>query len=234
VLNNISASADDISIIRRMTRAALAASVALACILAAGQAARAADEEEEDPIETRIMKAILGINDGDAIDYRERAPLVVPPSMNLVPPEQAKIDNPAWPKDADIQEKKKKKAAAKNAHQDPEVAARRLSPAELNRGSAVGRRGAGGDISGTPNAEYEGQRPLRPSELGSKGNIFGTLFKDNSKGETAVFTGEPSRSALTDPPPGYMTPSPSQPYGLGLKKEAPKPYKLEDRGTGNN
>jgi hypothetical protein len=30
-----------------------------------------------------------------------------------------------------------------------------------------------------------------------------------------------------------MTPSPNHPYGLGVKKEAPKPYKLEDRGTGN-
>jgi hypothetical protein len=234
VLNNISASPNDRSMIRRLSRAALVASVAMACLFAAGQAARAADEEEDEPFETRIMKAILGINDKDSIDYRERAPLVVPPSMNLVPPEQGKIENPAWPKDADVQEKKKKKAAAKHKNQDPEEAARRLSPAELNPGGAVGRRGSGGDASGTQNSEYEGQRPLRPGELGYKGGLFGSIFRDNSKQESAVFTGEPTRSALTDPPPGYMTPSPSHPYGLGAKKEAPKPYKLEDRGTGNN
>jgi hypothetical protein len=229
VLNNISASADDHSIIRRLSRAAVAAAVALACVFAAGQVAKAADEDVEDePFETRIMKAILGIGDKDSIDYRERAPLVVPPSMNLVPPEQGKIDNPAWPKDADIQEKKKKKAAAKHKNQDPEEAARRLSPAELDRGRLV-RPGSRPDVPENP--ELEGQRPLRPNELGYKGGLFGSLFKDNSKPETAVFTGEPARSALTDPPAGYMTPSPSQPYGLGLKKEAPKPYKLEDRGT---
>jgi microcompartment protein CcmK/EutM len=228
VLNNISASPNDRSIIRRLSRAALVAGVALACILAAGQAARAADEEEEEPVETRILKAILGINDGDAIDYRERAPLVVPPSMNLVPPEQAKIDNPAWPKDADVQEKKKKKAAAKNANQDPEIAARRLSPAELDRGR-LSRPGSRDNVPENP--ELEGQRPLRPGELGYKGGLLGALFKDNSKPETAVFTGEPARSSLTAPPPGYMTPSPSQPYGLSAKKEAPKPYKLEDHGT---
>jgi hypothetical protein len=28
-----------------------------------------------------------------------------------------------------------------------------------------------------------------------------------------------------------MTPSPNHPYGLSAKKEAPKPFKLEDRGT---
>jgi hypothetical protein len=227
VLNNISASADDHSIIRRLSRAAIATAVALACVFAAGQVAKAADDEEEEPFETRIMKAILGINDKDSIDYRERAPLVVPPSMNLVPPEQGKIDNPAWPKDADIQEKKKKKAAAKNANQDPEVAARRLSPAELDRGRL--QRPGSRDVPENP--ELEGQRKLQPGELGYKGGLFGALFKDNSKPETAVFTGEPARSSLTEPPPGYMTPSPSQPYGLGPKKEAPTPYKLEERGT---
>lgn len=233
--HDILTSADDHSIFRRLSRAAVAGAVALACLFAAGSLAKAADDEEEEPFETRILKAILGVNDGDGIDYRERAPLVVPPSMNLVPPQDAKIDNPAWPKDADLQAKKKKKAAAKNANQDPEEAARRLSPSELNRGNAaLGRRGAGGDISGTPNAEYEGQRPLRPNELGYKGGLLGALFKDNSKPETAVFTGEQPRSSLTEPPPGYMTPSPNHPYGLTPKKEAAKPYKLEDRGTGNN
>lgn len=221
-------SADDQSIIRRVSRAALAGAVALACVFAAGQAARAADDEEEEPFETRILKAILGINDRDSIDYRERAPLVVPPSMNLVPPEQAKIDNPAWPKDADVQEKKKKKAAARNANQDPEVAARRLTPAELDRGR-LQRPGSRPDVPENP--ELEGQRKLRPGELGYSGGLLGALFKDNSKPETGVFTGEPARSSLTEPPPGYLTPSPNHPYGLSAKKEAPKPYKLEDHGT---
>jgi hypothetical protein len=37
---------------------------------------------------------------------------------------------------------------------------------------------------------------------------------DNKKEEQAKFTGEPPRSSLTEPPPGYQTPSPAQPYGL--------------------
>lgn len=225
-------SADDHSIIRRLSRAALVCAVAAACVFAAGQA-RAEDEEDDEPFETKIMKAILGINDKDSIDYRERAPLVVPPTMNLVPPEQAKIENPAWPKDADVQEKKKRKAAAKQPRRDPELEARPLTPAELNPSGAVARRGAGADPNGAENPELEGQRKLKPGELGYKGGLFNSIFRDTSKPETAVFSGEPARSALTDPPPGYMTPSPNHPYGLGAKKEAPKPYKLEDRGTGN-
>lgn len=232
VLNILSA--DDHSIIRRLSRAALVCAVAAACVFAAGQARAADDDDDDEPFETRIMKAILGINDRDSIDYRERAPLVVPPSMNLVPPEQAKIENPAWPKDADVQEKKKRKAAAKQPRRDPELEARPLTPAELNPSGAVARRGAGADPNGAANPELEGQRKLKPNELGYKGGLFDSIFRDNSKPESAVFAGEPSRSTLTDPPPGYMTPSPNHPYGLGAKKEAPKPYKLEDRGTGNN
>lgn len=232
-----SASADRLSIVNRsllgrLSRAALVCAVAAACVFAAGQA-RADDDDDDEPFETKIMKAILGINDKDSIDYRERAPLVVPPTMNLVPPEQAKINNPAWPKDADVQEKKKRRAAAKQPRRDPELEGRPLTPAELNPSGAVARRGAGADPNRSANPEFDGQRPLQPNELGYKGGLFDSMFRDTRKPETAVFSGEPARSALTDPPPGYMTPSPSQPYGLGAKKEAPKPFKLEDRGTTN-
>jgi hypothetical protein len=56
-------------------------------------------------------------------------------------------------------------------------------------------------------------RPSRPQELGST-NLFtwGNLTRSNTA-ETAPFPGEPSRSALTQPPRGYQTPSPNAPYG---------------------
>src|SRR5262245_63018847 len=46
----------------------------------------------------------LGLRrDGEGIDFRERAPLVVPPSRNLPPPQDGTpvTANPAWPKDPD-------------------------------------------------------------------------------------------------------------------------------------
>jgi type IV secretory pathway VirB10-like protein len=208
----------------------MAGAVALACVAAVSHTAMAADdEEEEDSIETKIMKAILGVNDGAAIDYRERAPLVVPPSMNLVPPQQAKVDNPAWPKDADVQERKKRKEAAKRApRRSFEEEGKPLTPAELERGRAAG----GGRVTSAEprDAESEGARPLRPNELGTKGSLW-DMFKGKPKEETAVFKGEPARANLTDPPPGYMTPSPSHPYGITASRQVAKPYNLENKGV---
>jgi hypothetical protein len=75
---------------------------------------------------------------------------------------------------------------------------------------------------------------LSPSELGTKGNIFSNMFGSNEP-EAAKFTGEPPRTALTEPPPGYQTPSPDQPYGAGKQKPAsntPGDY-LRDHPVGN-
>jgi hypothetical protein len=107
---------------------------------------------------------------------------------------------------------------------DQQIAGKPISPYELDKG-----RKAGAGLSPTPSGD--GGKPLSPSEMGYKGGLFSGLLKSTDKDEVAVFEGEGPRTTLTAPPTGYMTPSPSQPYGLGAKKEAPKPYKLEDRGT---
>jgi hypothetical protein len=63
------------------------------------------------PLDTKLMRQFLkdlGLRrDGEGIDYRERAPLVVPPSRNLPPPqsEASVTANPAWPKDPDVQQR---------------------------------------------------------------------------------------------------------------------------------
>ena len=59
------------------------------------------------------------------------------------------------------------------------------------------------------------------------------IFKDNTKSEVAQFKGEPSRSDLTQPPPGYQTPSAAQPYGLTPRQEKAKPFDLTRRGESN-
>lgn len=60
--------------------------------------------------------------------------------------------------------------------------------------------------------------PSTNAELGSKGlkGMLGGLWAP--KEEYTAFTGEPARSSLTEPPPGYRTPSPAQPYGVGREK----------------
>ena len=63
---------------------------------------------------------------------------------------------------------------------------------------------------------------LSPSELGFSGG-FSSLF-GGSKTETAPFKEEPTRDALTQPPPGYQTPSPNFAYGTGPKESLNKEY----------
>jgi hypothetical protein len=50
----------------------------------------------------------------------------------------------------------------------------------------------------------------------------------NPKPEVGQFKGEPARETLTQPPPGYQTPSPNYAYGVGLKEQRNK-----DNGADN-
>ena len=64
-----------------------------------------------------------------------------------------------------------------------------------------------------------------PRDHGAKKSLLSGIFR--SKNEYTTFTGEPSRQTLTDPPPGYLTPSPDQPYGVG---QAQANYKVKSLG----
>jgi hypothetical protein len=49
------------------------------------------------------------------------------------------------------------------------------------------------------------------------------------KEEYGTFTGEPPRASLTDPPPGYQTPSPDQLYGIPPDRKPAKASTLGER-----
>ena len=49
------------------------------------------------------------------------------------------------------------------------------------------------------------------------------------KAESTPFTGEPPRTTMTAPPPGYQTPSPNYPYGIEPTQAPAKPQTLEQR-----
>jgi len=187
--------------------------------------ARAADDE--DSIDKKVMRGImegLGLKrDGeDMINYRERSPLVIPPSRELPPPERsdaATANNPAWPKDPDVERRKAQAAMEKsrNVSDEREREQNPLRPDQLTPGGRPKKKQARKDDGyESPPTGFGSQ--LLPSELGFKG--IGSFF-GGKKEESARFTGEPPRELLTDPPPGYQTPSPDQPYGLGAAA-APK------------
>lgn len=219
---------------KRLRRAAAAAAVALALALAwsAGSArAEDANDDENVPLDTKLFRQFmkdLGLSrSGDGmIEYRERAPLVVPPSRELPPPrDEAEVaaKTPAWPKDPDVARRKQDLAAEKaklKGNLSVEEQARALRPDELDKPGAGEKKSA--DAKGAGKSPEDTSRPLMPSDLGTKTEkIFGSVWSSftPAKPESAPFTGEPPREAMTAPPSGYQTPSPNYPYGVGVQDQ---------------
>lgn len=212
---------------RRALRALVACAVA-GLILGGGITSKAyAADDEDDAIDIKMLRSVmrgLGLKRGDeeSIDYRERSPLVVPPSLELPPPEDPALAqrNPEWPDDPDI---RKARQAVKRQKKIIEWSdeSRALRPDELNRG--IPRGGPASDQAPTKTAE-ESQRVLSAKELGFKGwGSLRQMFGAAPKEETGAFSEEPKRTELTQPPPGYLTPSPEQPYGVGKDSSVWKP-----------
>jgi hypothetical protein len=197
-----------------------------AAMLAAPAPARAADDEPT--IDQKLIRGFmegLGLKrDGETINYQERAPLVIPPRLDLPPPEKSEAavaNNPAWPKDPDVVRRKEAERYDRNRNisAEREREQNRLSENELTPGGAPNRQAHKDDGYQAPRGDFA--NPLSPSQLGYKGGMFDNIFGKKDKDEVVRFTGEPPRTALTEPPPGYQTPSPDQPYGT-QKAAAPK------------
>jgi hypothetical protein len=235
---------------KRLRRAAAAAAIALAMALAWGAgSAHAEDPDDEDiPLDSKLWRQFmkdLGLRrDGDAmIEYRERAPLVVPPSRNLPPPrDEAEVaaKTTAWPKDPDVVRRKQELAAEKaklKGNLSVEEQMRALRPDELDKPGAGNKKSAdskSADSKAPGVSGDEASRPLMPSDLGTKTEkIFGSIWSTltPAKPEAAPFTGEPPREAMTAPPSGYQTPSPNYPYGVGVQDKR-KASTLEERVEG--
>ncbi|NPU11190.1 hypothetical protein HL667_20405 [Bradyrhizobium sp. 83012] len=209
---------------RIVTHAALrtlrlsAVALGIGLVMAAGTARAQDDEEDDKTFEEKIidnlMRGLGGTNmETPTIDYRERSPLVVPPKLDLPPPAAAaQATAPNWPKDPDEQRRRAAAAARKKENKDPAVAARPLTPAEMRAGRTAAAKQTEPVQPGITNNPM-----MSPSQLGFKGTLFG-LFKGNDA-ETKQFTSEPQRETLTQPPPGYQTPSPSYAYGTGGSQE---------------
>ncbi len=206
-------------------RVALLGSLALVLLVGSmDQRARAADDDDDAAFDTKIMRNILrslGLrrSDDTGIEYRERSPLVIPPSRNLPPPETATLPPPglAWPDDPDAKRARQAKAASKGPLGNPEPAdrGRPLLPSEYSRNTPASR-----DSRPDGKAHPDPMRPMSPAELDAK-SLWGGIFQ--KKEEYATFSGEPPRTSLVEPPTGYRTPSPNQPYGVGKQKWDYKP-----------
>ncbi len=164
-----------------------------------------------------IGKFLLGVpaDEKPPIDYRERAPLVVPPSTNLRPP----VENGApdqrranWPQDPDVAARRKAAADARKPVMVDSVTGheiggpvRRLTPEQIRAG-----RVAGQEVTTVP------QRPRYDDK--DFHNVMGGLatLREMDK-QTAASDGnldrlEPRREFLTDPPVGLRRPADNAPF----------------------
>lgn len=173
---------------------------------------------EDDP-EATVPNASLGrsIMEGigavpprqQGINYRPRAPLVVPQSKTtLVAPENADkaASIPDWPKDPEVETRERLKAAeAREAGRDQSD---RTPPSELLATRLPSRQGRSG-------AEDEVMdKPLMPHQFAG--------MKSSGIDSSGVYdaSGTPRRRALVEPPVSYLEPAPGAEV---TTKERPKP-----------
>jgi hypothetical protein len=207
-----------------LLRAALGAGFAIA-VVCASSAARAGDDDDGSSMLGTILQG-FGLKNPNAtyagIDYNERSPLVVPPTRDLPPPQNASAaPAPDWPKDQDMLRRAKAKSANKKVtpHGDYQSeSSRPMRPDEYNLPNRPTPSAAGGGDSSADSLMRD------PRDRGATKSLFSGMFKKN---EYSTFTGEPTREDLTDPPPGYLTPSPDQPYGVG---QSSAQYKVKSVG----
>lgn len=225
---------------RKLSRAVLCMFLGVA-VAAGSTVAAHADDDDDAMWDVKMVRKFLrgfGLRNGQeaGIEYKERPPLVVPPSRDLPPPvpsDAMAVRSAAWPADPDerrrAEEKKAKSAKRNRKAYNPELAGEDvLMPDQLNQ-----RSNKPSERTSDPNKPAE----LAPNELGFTGSMWkgmlglGHTFTGEKDVETAKFVKEPTRNALTDPPAGYLTPAPSQPYGINTKAEKSANTGAADRQT---
>jgi hypothetical protein len=171
----------------------------VASLTMAASSARAADDGYA-PLWEGIGASIglVPANTDPAIDYRERARLVLPKTKDLPPPGSAHAANPAWPKDPDVR-------AAKQAKLDAEKPPFRGLGGKYGVWKGLEPTNVTGPITVDATA---GQGPAQPlCDIGSKTCSGGTNGIMQAFGvETTPLGPEPSREWLTDPPQGLRAP----------------------------
>ena len=162
------------------------------------------DDGKEAPWKTLLSFTGLGGKTAEPeIDYRDRAPLVLPPKgkAGLRPPSETGIQRGAnWPQDPDVQRRAKATRDSRAPSTSGYESKPELSKAELMAGRGAGTGGAVG--SAAPSGDkYDSSVWVNPDVLRSQ------VRASKSKDEALVVGVEPERKYLTQPPPGYRKPT---------------------------
>lgn len=202
----------------------------LATALIAGGSAAQAQQDNGPSFEANVVGGLLsglGLVDRarPPIDYRERAPLVLPRGNALPPPQDsAAARNPNWPNDPDVARARAAGLAERAPIQRDEFG-RTLTNAELR--ARQGGWFGGGVVDATRDrsqAQISGPATIDEMRVAPIWSQVGSLFGSGSRDNQVVpFPGEPARRRLVEPPPGYRTASPDAPYGpVGRRPDDPQ------------
>jgi len=163
-----------------------------------GSSAPAAAEDSSNPLNSMLgLFNVKPEKEADAIDYRPRAPLVVPPTRDLPEPKEA-VRDPAWPKDADA-----------NARRRAGLDSRRPAPGAASSTNAEPPSNQSQAKAAVPAAqpdEHEGECLL--NDTGPR-SCFQAPWKflqvtfGGGSSDPAKPGVEPARKVLTEPPVGY-------------------------------
>jgi hypothetical protein len=189
--------------IRVLSRVASVTAIALALGFVATAPARAADDGQEN-----FFSAVWGMVGGSVgiekesappINYREHAPLVVPPNADLPAPGAPIAQREkSWPQDPELVEAKKKAEGAKAPPSQ-----HRLDPPM----TAAESRVRGGTPSSTPNSPADDCLASNSCNPNAIWSVLKNTKKENTQ-KLALKPGEePPREYLTQPPPGYLSPT---------------------------
>ena len=181
-------------------------------LLAAGMLLTAAPASaQEGVLFKNLMESVIGGGKNE-IEYRQRPPLVVPPSTALPrPQEPGSARTAAWPNDPDVAKRREQRANALMPATEREKWRENqrplLSQEELRKGRVAGRDGYGPSNVGTTTYEEN----IGPIRIGR--DLAARKQQDNM--DKLVYGTEPERQYLYEPPVGYRRPAGSAPLGPG-------------------
>ncbi|BCB20885.1 hypothetical protein [Bosea sp. ANAM02] len=165
---------------------------------------------QEGSLVYNFMQGVFGKGGEADIDYRARAPLVVPPNSTLPRPQQSASErNAAWPNDPDVQ--RRRDAANPAPYEEPlglkNIA--RMSPEEIRRGRTT-RAPRGPQF---PEDDNNYNNIIKPIVVGREMAARQAKIDENA----AAYGSEPPRRTLTEPPTGYRRPAATAAVGPGAR-----------------
>lgn len=205
---------------------------ALALVATASLTAGAAQAQEGSWLGPLFMNLLGGGSSGPEIEYRDRAPLVVPPRSTLPSPQDQRAREDAnWPRDPDVERRRKAEEfelipsflTGREAMMG-DRGVRRLSNEELARGRIAPGASQGSD----PFYQPSGLLDDRPGRALTSDPIRQMRDADAQRraADAAMPVGrEPPRRTLADPPVGLRS-------GTQRVQATQEPVRVEDRGIG--